>query len=352
MAESEPRIEVVEAVTADPQELSAFLDEAFGPRKSRFLIEHGNWWHRGSGGRFVATYDGVIAGYRGMIPALCLVAGRETPAIWAVDLYVSPRFRGRGLQRLLDRKVLEGSQLRMSFPNKTAAQIYSRQGYGLRDDLRLLTVPVFPKSHPGVLGRSGSRGRAARAGATVASPIAAVYRAWASRYRPIGVEAVDSLDPSEGEEIFRRHAAPDMITTLRSAEFLRWRYLEAPYRAELAFFLGGPSHRRTQCAIVRYRPTDDRIEARVLDMFGDLEDEAGLADLTRTIVRDAVLRGASDVRALVGTPKLRHIMRSAGFLTSRPYLFRWLADDKILQESLRTAKLHWTLGDSDNDAPR
>jgi len=138
MAESEPRIEVVEAVTADPQELSAFLDEAFGPRKSRFLIEHGNWWHRGSGGRFVATYDGVIAGYRGMIPALCLVAGRETPAIWAVDLYVSPRFRGRGLQRLLDRKVLEGSQLRMSFPNKTAAQIYSRQGYGLRDDLRLL----------------------------------------------------------------------------------------------------------------------------------------------------------------------------------------------------------------------
>lgn len=343
MGESEPRIEVVEAVTADPKELSAFLDEACGPRNSRFLIEHGNWLHRGSGGRFVATYDGVIAGYREMYPALCLVAGRETPAIWAANLYVSPRFRGRGLQRLLDRKLLEGSKLRMSFPNQTGAKIYSRQGYALRDDLRLLTVPLFPKSDPPVLRRVG------RAGATFVSPIASVYRAWASRYRPIGVEAVDSLDPSEGEEIFRRHAAPDMITTLRSAEFLRWRYLEAPYRAELAFFLGGPSHRRTQCAIVRYRSIDGRVEARILDMFGDLEDEAGLADLTRTIVRDAVLRGACDVRALVGAPKLRHVMRSAGFLVSRPCLFRWLADDKILQESLRTAKLHWTLGDSEID---
>lgn len=352
MGESEQHIQVVEAVKADPQELSAFLDQAFGPNKARFLVEHGNWWHRGSGGRFVATYDGVIAGYRGMIPNVCLVAGREMPAIWAVDLYVSPPFRGRGLQRLLDRRVLEGSQLRMSFPNETAAKIYARQGYGLRDDMRLLSVPIFPKSHPGVLRRLGGRGKALRAGATVLSPLAAGFRVWASRYRPRWTEVVDSLDPTEAEEIFRRHAARDLTTTLRSAEFLTWRYLEAPYSAELAFFLAGPGRMRSQCAIVRYFTTDGHLQARILDIFGDLEDDARLADLARTIVRDAVLRGASDVRVLVCAPKLAHIMRSAGFLVSSPYLFRWLADDQTIQEHLRTARLHWTLGDSDNDSPR
>jgi hypothetical protein len=109
---------------------------------------------------------------------------------------------------------------------------------------------------------------------------------------------------------------------------------------------------RSQCAIVRYFTTDGHLQARILDIFGDLEDDARLADLARTIVRDAVLRGASDVRVLVCAPKLAHIMRSAGFLVSSPYLFRWLADDQTIQEHLRTARLHWTLGDSDNDSPR
>lgn len=349
MQESESGIQVLEAAQADRQELSAFLEEAFGPIKGRFLVEHGDWWHHGPGGRFVAIYDGVIAGYRGMIPGVCLCAGKELPAVWAVDLYVTPRFRGKGLQRLLDQRLLEGTSLRLSFPNEAAAKIYVRQGYGLRDDLRILGVPLRPRSWP--ITRSGSQGKVLRAGAAGLAPLATAFRAHAARYRPKYTEIVSSLDTGEAEELFRSHVPANIATTLRSADFLRWRYLEAPYREELTFFLTGSPDHRTHCAIVRYIRTDGSVRARILDMFGDFDAEAGLADLVRTMLRDATLRGATEMRALSGTPKLTHVMRSAGFVYSTPVLFRWLADEQSVHEHFFSTRFHWTLGDSDMDPP-
>jgi GNAT superfamily N-acetyltransferase len=351
MRESESDVQIVEPAQANPQELSAFLDEAFGPVKGRFLVEHGDWWHKGPGGRFVALCDGVIAGYRGMIPSLCFFAGRELPAVWAVDLYVTPRFRGKGLQRLLDQRLLEGTGVRLSFPNQTAAKIYVRQGYGLRDDLQMLSVPLYPRSWPGVLRRSGSQGRVIRAGAAGLSPLAAAFRARAARYRPKQTEIASSLDTREAEELFRSSATSGTATTLRSEDFLRWRYLEAPYRQELAFFLTGSPGRRTHYAIVRYVRTDASVRARILDVCGDFDAEEGLADLMRTMLRDAALRGATDIGALAGPPKLARAMRSAGFLIRHPVLFRWLADEQSIHEHFSSTRFHWTLGDSDLDSP-
>jgi len=77
MRESESDIQLMEATRADPQELSAFLEEAFGPIKGRFLTEHGDWWYRGPGRSFVATCDGAIAGFRAMIPTVCLLGGQN-----------------------------------------------------------------------------------------------------------------------------------------------------------------------------------------------------------------------------------------------------------------------------------
>jgi GNAT superfamily N-acetyltransferase len=344
-------IRVMEAAQADPSGLSAFLEQAFGPLKGRFLFEHGDWLHRGTGRRFVATCDGAIAGYRAMLPSACLLEGREIPAVWAHDLYVLPRFRGRGLQRLLDERLLEsarfeGASLLLSFPTEIGSKIYAEQGYGIRKDIRWFSASL----HPRLLGERapGTRGALRRAGS---SGLAAALRARSSRYRPKRTEVVASPDPNTLEDLFRRCVASDTATTLRSSEFLRWRYLEAPYRSELQFYLTGPQDRPTHYAIVRYVGPEDSVRVRILDVFGDFSDADGLIDLFRTVVRDATLRGALSVIFRACSPELARAARSAGLLFSGKSWFRWLADMPPIHERFYTINLHWVYGDGAHDPP-
>jgi hypothetical protein len=124
--------------------------------------------------RFVALHGDVVAGYRAMVPTVCLFEGQELPAVWARDLYVLPPFRGMGLQRLLDQQVTAASNLRMSFPNELGAKIYAKQGYGLRDITRL-RVPLRPGSQrpcrEGMRSRSvAPRGRSPGPGLPLSAP--------------------------------------------------------------------------------------------------------------------------------------------------------------------------------------
>jgi GNAT superfamily N-acetyltransferase len=354
-------IRIIEAAEANRAGLSAFLDEAYGPAKREFLLTHGDWWHRGPGGRFVALCDGEVAGYRGIIPTVCLFDGRELPAVWGMDLYVLPRFRGLGLQRLLDQRLLEASNLRMSFPGELGAKIYAKQGYSIREDPQGLHVSLA--SAPLTNGAAGPRGlvrhavsRARAVGLreatrrAVARGRAISFRAQTLRYRPGHTEIIDSPDPDELERLFFRYVNRDLATTLRSAEFLRWRYLEAPYRSELAFYITDTHGRATHCAIVRYISTGIP-RARILDVFGDLEDEEGLSDLIRTVFRDAMERGLHYVSVLGSSQGFLRSLQREGFTWSHLMRFRWLSDIPEVQERFSTIKLHWVLGDSDMDAP-
>jgi GNAT superfamily N-acetyltransferase len=355
-------IRVMEVGQANPVELAAFLEKAFGPDKGRFLSNHGDWWHRGSGNRYVATCDGTIAGYRGIIPTVCLVEGKELPAVWGVDLYVLPRFRGLGLQKLLDQRLLEASDLVMSFPGELGAKIYAKQGYGVRQDLEVLRVSLAPKplamAAPGtsglvrhVVARCREMGIRESARRALARGRAAGVHTQTTHYRPRRTETIDSPDLEVLEDLFLRYHSPDVATTLRSAEFLRWRYLAAPYSSDLTFYLSDSHGRATHCAIVRYLRSEIR-EARVLDVFGDLDDDDGLTDLLRTVLRDATHREVEHVTILGSSPQLMRTLHRAGFEALYRKRFRWLSNDPAIQERFFTIQLQWSLGDSDADRPQ
>lgn len=351
MNESESTVRLVSAQEIEPNQLLTLLAQAYGPARARFYVEHGDWLYRGRDTRIVALCEGVAAGYRAMVPTMCFFEGRELPGVWAMHLYVAPAFRGRGLQRLLDQQLLDAAGLRMSFPNELGAKIYVKQGYGLRQDVKRQVALLRPEV---VLRTKDASGKARiREDIRVFkhSPIAAAVRGVAARYRPRATDTTDSLTPSDLETIFRRHVTGELATTSRTAEFLQWRYLEAPYLSELRFYLTGPADKPTHYAVVRYVPYRHSERVRVLDIFGNFGNTDGLLDLMRTIVRDAAIRGAALVETLAPYRPLARAARSAGLLVADAGRFRWLADDQAVHERFRTVPLHWTFGDAENDTP-
>jgi GNAT superfamily N-acetyltransferase len=345
------RIRVSKASGADPGALSTLLREAYGPRKSRFIMEHGAWWYRGDN-VLVASCDDELIGYDGLIPLVFQMGGDEHRAMWGVDLYVSPRFRRRGVQKVLTDAVMSTADTHLVFPNELSAIIYRKQGGTIRDDLRLMLLPLHPRAVRSVRRTSGGKGLLLRSGALGLSPWASMYRARARRYRCSLTGVMSPPDPMVLEEVFRTTVCSDLVTTVRSAEFLRWRYLEAPYLGDLRFYVTRRPQKPTHYAIVRYLIQDTVTVARVLDIFGDLGDETGMADLLRTVVKEAVLRGATQVTAMACLPELSSLLRRAGFLFSSTVYFGWESSSPIIKEGLVDARLHWTLGDSDNDSPR
>ena len=348
-------IRIVDADEVAAPLLSAFLDEALGPAIQGFLSPHSDWWHRGHGHRWAALYDEAVAGYRAFVPTLILLDGRELPAAWGCDLFVLPRFRGLGLQRLLDERLAAASDLVMSFPTDVGAEVYAKQGHGIRGDVPLYHVSLAPRaltqtahSVPGVLryvaGRSRELGVRGTARQVLLRARTLGLRAQTSRYRPTRTERVDSPDPRALEELFLRYVDHGVATTLRSADFLRWRYLDAPYRSDVAFYLRGPTDREAQCAIVRFvRPAR---EARILDVFGDLDDDEALADLVRTILGEAVHQDIDRVTVLGSSPEIVRALQKAGFTRQVVRPFRWRARDPGVHERFSTIPLRWTLGDS------
>ena len=337
-------IEIIEARSADISQLSVLFDEAYGPGKRRFLLEHGDWVHRGPGNRWVALIDGVVAGYRGIIPATCVLGGEELPAVWAMNLYVLLQFRGRGLQRPLDQHVLDAAPVRMSFPGEIGAAIYTKQGYSLRQDLAEWRLPLSPLAY--WRERSGG-GLSLTARRALLCGRVAARRVRAKNYRTRRTELVDSPDLGVLEDVFRRHVDPAQVTTLRDAAFLGWRYGAAPYAGELLFYVTSLRGRPTHYAVVRHPAFPSA--ARVLDLFGDFRDEEGLDDLLRTIVRDAIDRGRNHASILVSSPRLENAVRGVDFHRFNQYRFRWSATDPEVDARLSQGGLYWVLGDSDND---
>ena len=180
---------------------------------------------------------------------------------------------------------------------------------------------------------------------------AARFRNQTTAYRPSRTEKVESIDPGEVEELFLRHLAPGAVTTLRSADYLNWRFLAAPYRSELAFYLTRVRGALSQCAVVRYLPAEPR-QGRILDVIGDHADEEGLTDLIRTILHDAMRQEVERVGVLGSSPGLRSSLECAGFTPHYLKRFRWRSTDGAVHDRLSSVQLHWSLADSDADRPQ
>jgi GNAT superfamily N-acetyltransferase len=342
-------VSIDDATAVDSQRLDRFLRGCFSGRKRDFLRDHGTWRHRGDQNRLVALIGGEVAGYCAVIPTQVFLRDRAVPGLWWVDLYVDPPYRGRGIARRFDEAVSAMKGVKLGIPNRVAARIHRQHGWGVRDDYRLLMVPLAPLSVPRVREAVGARGLALRAGARLLGPAARLYRRRLARYEPTSARVVESPDPDALAAVFRRHRR-GWVTTDRTARFIRWRYLDSPHRSQYTFFVGGPSPPSLAAVLRTFLHRGAKV-TRVLDVFGDLSDGEGLRDLLKLVTREAAGVGASQVSAKATHPALASALRSVGFVFGVRSSFCWLSDDADVMRTIEEGPCHWMLADSDSDTP-
>lgn len=343
--------ELLDATRVDPEALDAFLHSVYPAEKSRFLRVHGSWWHRSNANRLVVSVDDRIAGYCAVIPARVWVAGRPQSALWWVDLVIAPEFRGQGLQSILDRAVRDKADLLIGFPNELAAKIHRKHGWGVRDDMEILFLPLRPRASKSFRRAAGRRGALVRLGAWGMAVPAALWRTWLMRRRSNQVRKLDRLEPAIFENVSARVPNRPVNTTVRDRSFFEWRYGRAPHPEEYTYYLGGSGDDPMTYLIARHVVDPDGFRyTRILDLFGDFSEPVILDHLLTSALQDAILRGSGQVTLLSGNDAIRRTARQLGFIISAPFQFCWLSDSEEMMAAL-AGENYWTLGDSDNDAP-
>jgi hypothetical protein len=346
---SEPQLLTAEDV--EPALLDAFLRRVYSPLKSDFLIKHGSWWHHSNANRLVILVDGQPAAYSAVIPVNAWIAGQFHHAMWLVDVMTAQEFRGRGLQAQLDRRLKEMTDLLLGFPNELAAIIHRKHGWGVREDMQILLLPLSPGHVKMVRNARGRRASVLRAGALVLSPLAAVWRARLSAQRPANAWRMESFTPDLLADVFMRTRREGINTTWRDAAYFSWRYGLAPHPEEYAFYLVGERETPSHFLIARHVAQPDGVRyTRILDVFGDFDDQAALAALLTLAVQDAISHRSGQMTLLAARPELRKVANWLGFLFPATFGFCWWSASADLMSAF-AGENYWTLGDSDNDAP-
>lgn len=341
-------LELATAQEAEPEALDRFLCAAFGARKGRFLREHGAWWHREASNRLVVLSGRDIAGYCALIPAPCWIGGRRQLAHWWLDLFVSPAFRGQGVQSLLDLAVRERTKLLLGFPNALAAAIHRKHGWGVREDLRIHLLPLKPLELRTLRRgrRQGLRALALRAGAQALNPVAQLA-SLALRRRPA---SVFSPTPALLAELAASVRSPDQATCERTEDYLRWRYWGAPYTDQLRYYHDGREQASESVIITRRGDYEGGRETLILDIITHPQNLASLRAALAGVISDACREGVSQVKCMSGNHQLNRTLRALGFCFSSTGRFCWDTTNPTLMGALYTLSPSWSLSDSDNDA--
>ncbi len=327
-----------------------FLKSVYSPLKSQFLIEHGTWWHGGEGNQWVVTGDGRVIAYCGVIPTFCYIDRDKLPAIWWVDLIVAREYRGRGIQSIIDEKIRAITDLKLGFPNQLAAKIHQRHGWGVREEGAVFLLPLNPRQVKGVKSSHGWGGKLLKLGALGMTPWFAWYSRYYHNYMPLTARIEENPSPLQLAQIFIRNHDPEIVTTYRDEDYMQRRFWHAKKWQTLKIYVAGPKASPSLGLVVRYVHFKGVPAVRLLDMFGDLSDTTAINDVISLAIRDSVRWGASQVTIMNTLPELNGTLHRLGFVVKVKSRFCWHSQNLSLMADLRRPH-HWTLADSDNDAP-
>lgn len=342
---------ILDACEVDALTLNDFLASVYSSSKSTFIVENAAWLYRRQNNQWVVVNkNGQIVAYCAVIPTVCAVASELLSALWWVDLIVAPAFRGHGVQTLIDERIRSVADLKLGFPNKLAAVIHRKHGWGVREDGDILLLPLRPLAMPSIRRATGLRGIALRLMAVIVAPLLKGWQWRLRRYQPGTARRLPTIEPELLAAVFQRYYDPRTVTTHRDADYFRWRFGEAPYREELWVYVAGPISHPTHYLVARLLKQNPAPVLRVLDFYGDFTDLASMRDILWLAVYDAITQEAAQVTIMSFIAAFSGWLRRSGFVLRAVGRFCWHSET---DETMRafSAPQYWTLADSDNDAP-
>ena len=301
--------------------------------------------HRGEPLIWVAREGGAVIGQYAAMPVVARVDGREVEAAWGMDVMVAPERQRQGL----------GEQLFRTWDRNVGAAL----GLGLTESsLRLFQKLRWPDlgSVPSLAKPLTRRAlRRSEWSQTLNRIVSALTLPWVrlvSRPRPV-TEEIRVLRHFDDRfnELWERVGRHFAFAVRRDAEYLNWKYVQPPHvRYQIAALVRVS---RTDAFIV-YRHAREPLgrTTRLVDLFADPEDEAGVLALLRWLDREARAADSDRIRTYVTHGLFRKLLKKSGYYQTKSsvqLVAKVNAVDLPPGFYANADRWHVTLGDADLD---
>jgi hypothetical protein len=215
---------------ADRDDFCTFRAATFGPSASIAQPDYVAWLYEPLDGDRTSAWlfrsEGTVEGFQGVIRIPLHVDGQPIDALWAAEVFVSPRYLLRGVGAVLGEIATEEAPLTLAFEVTEAAKKgFLRTGWTDLGDVALFARPIDAAAF------SRARGRALPG--LVARAVQLSFRAGESAIgafgRARGARLVEiSRFDHRVDELWSKVSSEYRVIARRDARWLNWRFVEHP----------------------------------------------------------------------------------------------------------------------------
>lgn len=333
-----PTLHTISELSID--DVNSFLLEEFPSDKAQFLINHGDWLHKGNENRFALELGGKIIGYFGIIPTKVIWKGEKKEAFWWIDLIISKSGRGKGYQTIVDDYIRNRSELKLGFPNKFAAGIHRKHNWKVYNHLKVMLLPIIPsKSSIFKKKKSQTLGK-------ILDNIFGSLIKLGSNYSTQYAQKESNPNFKEYADLFNSRIKSN-TTTMRDESFFIWRYDESPFKRDYMYYSSKKRGEPHIILIARKKYFDQGLSIRIIDVIGNINDKKRFIDLVKLVISDSISLGANQITVLETNTKLQFWFLLCGFIIFTKARFCFYPD--LGNENEHPINMSWSFVDSDND---
>jgi GNAT superfamily N-acetyltransferase len=294
---------------------------------------------------WIAREGPTIIGQYATMPVRLWVRGQEVDASWGMDVMVAPERQRQGIGEVLFR----------TWDRHTGASL----GLGLSESSHRLfqklrwpepgPIPCFIKP---LTRRAFKRPHWPEAVNDLVSALTVPLIKVMARTLPLRAEIeVIRRFPPECTALWQRLAPKFDFAVRRDAQYLNWKYIEAPHVRYSVAALRRDG-RFEGYAVYRHRQEPRGRVTSLVDFLVDPSDEAGLKTLLRWVDREARVEDSDKVRTFALHTGFRRLLRKSGYFNVKSTMeFTVKVNGVHVPPDFykHTDRWHVTLGDSDQD---
>jgi GNAT superfamily N-acetyltransferase len=259
---------------------------------------------------WVAREGGSVIGQYAAMPVVVKVDGREVDAAWGMDVMVAPERQRQGL----------GEQLFRTWDRNVGAALglgLTESSIGLFKKLRWPDLGSVPSLAKPLSRRALRRSTWSR---TLNRLISALTYPWVrlvARPRPVTEEirVIKQFD-ERFTDLWTRVSGKFTFAVRRDAGYLNWKYVQPPHvRYHIAALVRGD--RADGYLVYRHAREPLGRTTRLVDLFADPADEAGVLALLRWLDREARAADSDRIRTYLTHGAFRRLLRKSGYYQTK-----------------------------------